>query len=197
MNYIEREIANKKKWTDAFGAITDLSGIYILRRVDEDGIKYAYVGQAKHILTRLADHLKASSGIITKDTQHIDFSLKKHGLYSTDNRTGWLLSVLSFPIEELDERERHYIKYCAKNGYQLRNKTAGGQDKGKHGIAPNKPAKGYYDGVAQGEKNAKKIVATFFEKYLDANIKGQPNKIKERKLNEFLEYIRSYAVNEQ
>ena len=38
----KKEIANKKKWTDAFGAITDSSGIYILRRGDEDGIKYAY-----------------------------------------------------------------------------------------------------------------------------------------------------------
>ena len=189
MNYIEREIANKKKWTDAFGAITDSSGIYILRRGDEDGIKYAYIGQAKHILTRLGQHLDGY--------QHIDLSLKKHGLYSPDNRTGWHLDVFNFPIEELDEMERHYIKFCADRGYQLRDKTAGGQDKGKHGIAPNKPTKGYYDGVAQGEKNAKKIVATFFEKYLDANIKGQPNKIKERKLNEFREYIRSNAANEQ
>ena len=70
MNYIEREIANKKKWTDAFGAITDSSGIYILRRMDEDGIKFAYIGQAKHILTRLGQHLDGY--------QHIDLSLKKH-----------------------------------------------------------------------------------------------------------------------
>lgn len=190
MNYIERERANKKKWTDRFGYITDLSGIYILTREDEDGIKYAYVGQAKHVLTRLAQHLDGY--------QHIDLSLKKHGLWhSAENPTGWRINALNFPIEELDEMERHYIKYCAEKGYQLRNKTAGGQDNGKRGIAPNKPTKGYYDGVAQGEKNTLKKVATFFEKYLDANIKGQPNKIKERKLNEFLEYIRSNAVNEQ
>ena len=95
MNYIEREIANKKKWTDAFGAITDLSGIYILRRVDEDGIKYAYVGQAKHILTRLGQHLDGY--------QHIDLSLKKHGFYSPDNKCGWFVDTFIFEIEELDE----------------------------------------------------------------------------------------------
>ena len=183
MNYIEREIANKKKWTDAFGAITDLSGIYILRRVDEDGIKYAYVGQAKHILTRLGQHLDGY--------QHIDLSLKKHGFYSPDNKCGWFVDTFIFEIEELDAMERYYIKFCAERGYQLRNKTAGGQDTGKHGIAPNKPPKGYYDGVAQGEKNVKKQVAILFEKYLDASIKGAPNKIKERKLNEFFEYIKT------
>lgn len=134
MNYIEREIANKKKWTDAFGAITDSSGIYILRRGDEDGIKYAYIGQSNHILTRLGQHLDGY--------QHIDLSLKKHGLYSPDNRTGWHLDVFNFPIEELDDMERHYIKFCAERGYQLRNKTAGGQDKGKSTASrPTSPQK--------------------------------------------------------
>lgn len=183
MNYIERENANKRKWTYNFGEIIDTSGIYILTRIDEDGIKYAYVGQAKRILTRLAQHLDGY--------QHIDLSLKKHGLFCSDNLTGWNLNIIACSIDYLDERERHYIKYCADRGYQLRNKTAGGQDTGKHGIAPNKPSKGYYDGVAQGEKNVKKQIAILFEKYLDASIKGTPNKIKERKLNEFFEYIKT------
>ena len=45
--------------------------------MDEEGIKYAYIGQAKHILTRLAQHLTGY--------QHIDLSIRKHGLYSNRN----------------------------------------------------------------------------------------------------------------
>lgn len=181
-DYKKRELINKSKWTSTFGDISDDSGIYVLTR-REDEFKYAYVGQAKHVLTRLAQHLDGY--------QHIDLSLKKHGLFSQENVSGWSLWTVNVPEEELDYWERHYIKYCADKGYQLRNKTSGGQDEGKYGIAPNKPSKGYYDGVAQGEKNATKKVAIFFEKYLDVSIKGTSNKIKERKLNEFLEMLKT------
>lgn len=37
-------------------------------RTDENGFRYAYIGQAVHILTRLAQHLVGY--------QHIDLSLK-------------------------------------------------------------------------------------------------------------------------
>ena len=47
---------NKKRLIKAYGDIPNTSGIYFLFR-EEDGIKYAYVGQAKHILSRLAQHL--------------------------------------------------------------------------------------------------------------------------------------------
>ena len=39
---------NKKRLIKAYGEIPNTSGIYFLFR-EEDGIKYAYVGQAKHI----------------------------------------------------------------------------------------------------------------------------------------------------
>ncbi len=185
-DYKKRELINKNKWTATFGEISDGSGVYVLTRQEGD-FKYAYVGQAKHVLTRLAQHLDGY--------QHIDLSLKKHGLFSADNLNGWNLWTVNVPENALDDWERHYIKYCAVRGYQLRNKTSGGQDEGKYGIAPNKPSKGYYDGVRQGEKNTVKKVAVFFEKYLDVSIKGTLNKIKERKLQEFNDFLQSNEVN--
>lgn len=187
MNYRERENINKKQITEKFGTIPDCSGIYVFTR-QEKGFKYAYVGQAKHLLTRIAQHLDGY--------QHIDLSIKKHGLYDKNNPHGWAVLCTSVPEDKLDIAEREYILAFATQGYQLRNKTLGGQDEGKDGIAPNKPAKGYRDGVAQGEKNIRKKVAVFFEKYLDATIKGTPNKTKERKLAEFQEFIKA-VDNEQ
>lgn len=63
------EAKNKKRILAVNPKVDDNSGIYFLIRMDEDGILYAYIGQAKHLLTRLAQHL---SGY-----QHIDLSLKK------------------------------------------------------------------------------------------------------------------------
>jgi len=112
------EQANKKRLLAVNPKLDEESGIYFLTRVDENEIKYAYIGQAKHILTRLAQHLTSY--------QHIDLSLKKHGLYLADNPYGWKIGFMHFPLSELDEKEQHYIKMYAQNGYQLRNKTAGG-----------------------------------------------------------------------
>ena len=62
--------------------VTEESGIYILTREDENGFKYAYIGQAKHTLTRLAQHLQGY--------QHIDLSIKKHKLFDKEkNPQGW------------------------------------------------------------------------------------------------------------
>lgn len=70
------EAKNKKRILEVCPTINDASGIYIMTRY-EDGFKYAYIGQAKRLLTRLAQHL---SGY-----QHIDLSIKRHGLWSDEN----------------------------------------------------------------------------------------------------------------
>ena len=75
-DYKTKIIEHKKMLVSMFGNIPNTSGIYIFARND-NGIKYAYVGQAKHLLTRIAEHFLGY--------QHIDLSIKKHGLYSTDN----------------------------------------------------------------------------------------------------------------
>ena len=97
------EAKNKKKWLALNPRLDESSGIYILTRQDENGFRYAYVGQAKHILSRLSQHL---SGY-----QHIDLSLKSHGLYSEDNPYGWGVCIQHCPVDRLNEEEQRWIKY--------------------------------------------------------------------------------------
>lgn len=182
------EQSNKKVLLKVNPALTEQSGIYILTR-EENGFKYAYVGQAKHILSRLADHLKASSGIFTKDTQHIDFSIRKHGLRTSENPHGWEIATTICPIEDLNEKEQMLIKAYANAGWQLRNKTAGGQSDGKFEIAETKPRKGYYDGINQGYEKARKEVAKLFEKNLTYSINGKENKNKQKAYEKFRAFI--------
>ena len=178
------EKVNKEKLLKVNPLLTNDSGIYILTRIDELGIKYAYIGQAVSVLTRLAQHLAGYS-------QHIDRSLKSHGLYDRyKNPFGWNVNQIFVKADKLNDAEREYIKKYAMLGYQLRNKTIGGQNAGKLGIDDNKIPKNYHDGLLNGYKKAIKEIAILFDKYLDANIKGTPNKVKERKLGEFRELLR-------
>lgn len=183
MNYAQVkaiEQSNKRKLLKAFPSLTDESGIYILTRV-ENGFKYAYIGQAKHILTRLAQHL---SGY-----QHIDLSLKKHGLFSKENPTGWDITFVGYSVRELDIEEQKFIKVYANAGYQLRNKTAGGQGEGKFEIAETKPRKTYQEGVKQGYEKARKEVAKLFDKSLEIHIQGKENKNKVKAYEKFKLFI--------
>lgn len=159
------EAKNKKLLLAIDPYLDEGSGIYFLVRKDENGIKYAYIGQAKHLLTRLAQHL---SGY-----QHIDLSLKKHGLYSSENIYGWKIGFLHFQISELDFMEKKFIQMYSNNGYQLRNKTAGGQGEGKTQIDDYRPAKGYRDGIAQGRKNLAKELTNIIDKHLCISIKEE------------------------
>lgn len=170
--------------------VDDESGIYFLTRVDENGFSYAYVGQAKHIITRLAQHLVGY--------QHIDLSLKKHGLHSDQNPYGWKVNFMHFDECELDEWEQHYIKVYANNGYQLRNKTAGGQGVGKSQIDDYKPAKGYRDGLAQGRKNLAKELSHIIDKHLVVSIRSdkQNNKVSIKAFEKFNELLQTELETE-
>ena len=185
MNYrqikaIEKK--NKERILTISPNMPDTSGIYAFVRT-EDGFKYGYVGQAKHLLSRVAQHL---SGY-----QHIDLSLKKHGLWSEKNPCGWRVTFLEYPLDELDEAEQKHILDMANKGYQLRNKTSGSQGKGKQGIADNKAAKGYHDGLHQGYKNAQKYVANLFEKHLTYGKRSdKPNKNQEKALEKFEAFLK-------
>lgn len=175
------EQRNKERLLALNPDLWEESGIYIFTRKDELGIKYAYIGQAKHILTRLAQHLVGY--------QHIDLSIKKHGLYSEKNQYGWTVRSLHFPENELDNREREFILKYANMGYQLRNKTAGGQDEGKV-VIDQKPTKGYLQGKEYGYEQCRKWVAELFTKYLDFSVKGNTNKIKERAFDRFEKFLK-------
>lgn len=161
--------------------VPERSGIYFLLR-EEDGFRYAYIGQAKHLLTRLAQHL---SGF-----QHIDNSIRGHGLYAVDNPFGWRVHFLEFPESMLDEKEQFYIKKYANAGYQLRNKTSGSQGVGKKGLDDGQSPKGYRDGLKQGYENARRIVANLFDKHLDYRQKSErPNKNQEKAADKFRRFL--------
>ena len=195
MNNFQRakaiEAKNKKRLLSVNPHLDERSGIYFLLRVDENGIKYAYIGQAKHILTRLAQHLEGY--------QHIDISLKKHGLYSEDNMHGWKVGFLYFPLDQLDEKEQHYIRQYALNGYQLRNKTSGSQGEGKKQIDEYRPAKGYYDGLKQGRKNLAKELVNIIDKHLEISLKPEKanNKVSIKAFEKFKELLKGEAEHGQ
>ena len=174
---MEREIKQRLLFINP--KLNEQSGIYFLTREDEQGIKYAYIGQAKHILSRLAQHMTGY--------QHIDLSLKKHGLISNNNMCGWNVNFLNFPEELLDEKEQYYIKKYALGGYQLRNKTAGGQGSGKKKIDDYRPGKTYRQGIEQGMKNASRDVAKLFEKHLNVSAKNDPPTVNQMKAMEKFE----------
>ena len=178
------EQKNRKRLLEVNGSLDDGSGIYFLTRTDENGIKYAYIGQAKHILTRLAQHLVSY--------QHIDLSLKSHGLYSVDNIYGWKIGFLHFPLDKLDEKEQYYIRQYAVNGYQLRNKTGGGQGEGKEKIDEYRPSKGYYDGLKQGRKNLARELSGIIEKHLVISLKSekQGNKVSQKQYEKFMDLLK-------
>lgn len=182
------EYNNKKRLLSVNPSLDEGSGIYYLIRTDEDGFKYAYIGQAKHVLSRLAQHLEGY--------QHIDLSLKKHGLYTPENQYGWKVGFLHYPEEELDIKEQYFIKRYADAGYQLRNKTSGSQGEGKKQIDEYRPSKGYYDGIRQGKKSLAKELSNIIEKHLEISLKEgkKHNKVSTKALEKFYALL-SEAIN--
>lgn len=183
------ESKNRKRLLEVNSSLTDESGIYFLTRTDENGFRYAYIGQAVHILQRLAQHLVGY--------QHIDLSLKKHGLYADDNPYGWKIGFLNFPISELDRQEQYYIKAYADSGYQLRNKTSGSQGEGKAKIDEYRPQKGYRDGIKQGRKNLARELSSIADKHLTISVRAdkQGNKVSEKQFEKFKELLKEGAGN--
>lgn len=177
------EKKNKEKMLKWFPQLTEQSGIYILHRQDERGLKFAYIGQAKHLLTRLAQHL---SGY-----QHIDLSLKKRGLYTEENPNGWSCIAFACKESELDEQEKLFIQSYAEQGWQLLNKTAGGQGKGKTQIAEYRQVKTYRDGVQQGKLSLARDLKHIMDKHLTINLKESKkgNKTSQKALQKFMDML--------
>lgn len=160
--------------------INSESGIYFLTR-NEENTKYAYIGKGKNVIRRMVSHVQGYK-------QRIDISIRKRGFYSESNKLGWKLNVLYFPEEMLDEKERYYIDKYRNGGYTMYNIESGGTI-AKEIIGERKSPKTYREGVAYGELKAKRKIKELFAKYLNYSIKGQSNKIKEKKLNEFEEWL--------
>lgn len=167
--------------------LNDKSGIYFLLREDENGFKFAYVGQALHITQRLCSHLVGYQ-------QHIDLSLRKHGLYDeAKNPYGWKVEFLNFPESQLDEKEKFYIKLYADKGYQLRNVSVGGQgsERDSGTIGERKPPKGYMQGILQGKKVLARELSSIAEKHLKIEIREDKknNKVSQKQFEKFKELM--------
>ena len=174
------ERANKERILKVRPDVPERSGIYFFTR-EEDGIKFAYVGQAKHLLSRLAQHIQGY--------KRIGNSIRKRGLWSEDNTTGWKISYVEYPEQLLDEQEQIYIKQFANLGYQLLNKTSGGQGEGKKDIA-DEPTKGYQEGLHNGYKKAQKEIAHLFKLHLVCGTKkNPPTKLQVNAMQKFEKFI--------
>ena len=160
--------------------IDNKSGIYFLTRNEPQ----IYVGQARHLDERLASHLSGYE-------QHIDRSLKAHGLYSEDNPYGYKVNFLHYPESKLDEMEQYYIQLYAEKGWALKNKTAGSQGIGKVKIADFKPAKGYHDGIKAGRRSLARELSSIIDKHLTVTLRENKanNKTSQRMLEKFKELI--------
>lgn len=189
---IEQE--NKKRLLKLNPKLNDRSGIYFLLREDENGFKFAYVGQAKSVLQRLASHLVGYE-------QHIDLSLKRHKLYDKEkNPYGWRVEFLNFPESQLDEKEKYYIKLYADNGYQLRNVSIGGQggNRDSGSIGERKAPRGYLQGIQQGRKNLARELSNIAEKHLIIRLKPEKehNKVSQKQFEKFKELLQEGNSNE-
>lgn len=178
---IEQE--NKKRLLKLNPKLNDRSGIYFLLREDENGFKYAYIGQAVHTLSRLASHLVGYE-------QHIDLSLRKYKLYDKEkNPYGWRVEFLNFPESQLDEKEKYYIKLYADKGYQLRNVSLGGQgeNRASGSIGERKAPKGYMQGIQQGKKVLARELSSIAEKHLIIRLKPEKehNKVSQKQFEKF------------
>ena len=173
--------ANEERILKVCPNCPNTSGIYFLLR-EENGFKYAYIGQAIRLRERLASHL---SGY-----QHIDLSIKKHGLWSEENPTGYKVHFLEFDESLLDKMEQKYIRQYANSGYQMRNATSGSQGVGKKGLDNQKQPRTYYEGLNNGYERARKEIAHLFDLHLDYTAKKQPpTKMQEKALIKFKDFL--------
>ena len=176
------EKQNRERLLKVNPKLNELSGIYFLLRTDENGFRFGYIGQAKNITQRLCGHLAGYK-------QHIDRSLKAHGLYSENNPYGWRVEFLNFPESQLDEKEKYYIKLYADKGYQLRNVSVGGQgsERDSGTIGERKPPKGYFQGILQGKRVLARELSSIAEKHLIIRLKPEKehNKVSQKQYEKF------------
>ena len=188
------EKQNKKRLLEVNPKLNERSGIYFLLRTDENGFRYAYIGQARSVIQRLCSHMSGYK-------QHIDLSLRKHKLYDKDNNPyGWRVEFLNFPISELDEKEKYYIKLYADKGYQLRNVSVGGQgsERDSGTIGERKPAKGYFQGILQGKRVLARELSSIAEKHLKIEIREDKanNKVSQKQFEKFKELMNEETYKE-
>ena len=188
------EKKNKERLLKVNPKLNDKSGIYFLLREDENGFKYAYIGQAVHVISRLASHLSGYQ-------QHIDLSIRSHGFYDAEkNPYGWRVEFMNLPASQLDEAEKKYIRLYADKGYQLRNVSLGGQgeNRASGSIGERKAPKGYMQGIQQGKKNLARELSNIAEKHLKIEIRDDKkhNKLSQKQYERFKFLMNGGVENE-
>lgn len=167
------------------------SGIYFYTRIDEDGSKQAYIGQALHLLDRTISHIQYQN-------QHIDVSLIKRGFYSQNNPYGWKLNFLHFPANQLNDKEKYYIDKYQQAGFMLYNIESGGS-LGKIDIQERKLGKGYYEGIARGKNSLAQDLKHIIDLYLTIQL-NKTGVRAENALNKFntllnTDYLKEFEKN--
>ncbi len=99
----------------------------------------------------------------------------------------------------LDDQEQKYITMYAQKGYQLRNKTAGGQGEGKKQIDEYRPSKGYRDGILQGKKTLARELSNIIEKHLVIDLREDKknNKVSAKALEKFRELLNEESYTQK
>lgn len=171
-------------------SINTKSGIYLFFRTNEENEKCCYIGQAKNLLWRTAQHLSG-------EKQHIDLSLFKHKWFNENNPTGWQLTILEFcKQEDLDKQEQYYINKYVDLGYKVYNVTGGGQLNKKQDINGRNQIKlkSYANGKQFGYEKARKEIVLLFTKYLKFDVKKE-NVLSQRAKEKFEKFLKGANEN--
>jgi len=191
---MNRELLKRQEDAEAqiiehYGDPTTFCGIYIFNRYDDDkGKQCYYVGQAKNLRRRMAQHLL--------EFDHIGLSLKKHGLWHrTKNPNGWYCEYFRRPESLLDKFEKEVIASIqSSKEYELYNITSGGQGKGKCDIRKRAERGGWRKGKDAGYEKAYAEIAEVVEKYTNG-LSPKNGQIAQRKTQELNEKLK--GVNKQ
>lgn len=117
----------------------------------------------------------------------------KHKLYKEGNPNGWKVMVLKTCHPQLlDQEEQKWIEYYKnREGVVIYNVTGGGQFDKKEDIGERFEVKlkTYKHGKDFAYEKVREKVKTYFDKYLDFVIKPPTGKVKERKFQEFADFL--------
>lgn len=188
-----KQIIARQKGAEArivkhYGDPSQSSGVYVFHRYNhERQCDCYYIGQAKNLRRRIAQHLL--------EYDHIAVSLKKYGLFDSEkNPEGWTCEWKYSTVELLDEMEQAVISLrLTDENAELYNITSGGQGKGKVDINPRAERKGYHTGKLEGKQRAYTEIATLIEKYT-TGITSKGGAVADRKTAELIEKLRSETV---
>lgn len=113
--YYQKPLAELRKRVAIEG-----SGVYKITRIKTGEI---YIGQARNVSTRFAEHCKAALGVGTLASSQL------HRVMQSDGCENFLFELLEeVPVEKLKERESYYIDFYDSKNYGL-NTIKGEQNK--------------------------------------------------------------------